>query len=368
MTIPWSKSIRVQIELTTACNLRCVYCAVSDPGYKGESMSVEVFTKIVDMCRKANVQLVNVSGHGETFNLPDWRDKIRLLLQDGFKLQSSTNAAVPWSWEDAELLSQFVQIMVSVDTVDPEKLRRLRRKVDLRTIIHNIVLVRTVAISQGRPPPRIDLACVLNDQSIRDLDRLVALAKALDCQINLSNLIELHGLTDTPPVSVFSLEGPALVDAWRHYRKAADLADHLGVGFNMHPNLKDFLDRLPANGFANSAVTADWKANYRGADQTRYRACTDLLAQGEVRDCLDPWTMLYFGIDGTVHQCCTSPFNPIGHVAEVDSIDDLFGSERSDAFRRGLWEGRPVGACLNCIGRRSCAAQDLRARVSTAVG
>lgn len=365
--ISWLQdSLRVQIELTTGCNLRCIYCALSDPGYTPHVMTDEIFSKIVDMCGKARVRMVNVAGHGESTNLLDWNEKIQMLLNHGFQLQITTNAAVPWSWDEADLMSKFVHVMVSVDTIDQDLLRRLRRKVDLRTIVHNLTLMRAAALLGGRPMPRLAFTCVLSDQSVHNLDRLVALAKALACELNLSNLIELHGVTEYPPRSLFSLSGPELAEACAHYQRALELADHLQVPFNVHPNLRAYLAAAPTNNFNTEVASSKWDRNFPGCTSTEYHTVSDLLSPGEPRDCMDPWSMLYFAADGTVHQCCLSHLDPIGHVSEVGSIDALFTSDRSVAYRRGLLTGKPVGPCITCIGRGRTTVQELNAKVTEA--
>lgn len=361
------QSLRVQIELTTGCNLRCIYCALSDPGYTPHIMSDEVFYKIVDMCVKARVRMVNVAGHGESTNLPDWNEKIQLLLSHGFPLQITTNVALPWSWEEADLMSRFVHVMVSLDTVDQDLLRRLRRKVDLRTIIHNITLLRSAALLNDRPIPRLAFTCVLSDQSVQNLDRLVALAKSLECELNLSNLIELHGVTEDPPRSLFSLSGAELAVACAHYQRALELAHRLKVPFNVHPNLSAYLAAAPTNHFNTDVASSKWDRNFPGCTSTEYHTVSDLLTPGETRDCMDPWNMLYFAADGAVHQCCLSHLDPIGQVSEVDSIDALFASARSVAYRRGLLTGKPVGPCITCIGRGRTSTRGLNAKITNII-
>jgi len=349
---------RVQIELTTDCNLRCIYCALSDPGYQAAHMADDVFHKITELCRQGEVEVINVSGHGESTGIPDWQEKITALLDAGFKLQISTNAANPWSWDDADLMSRFVHVMVSVDTADPDLLRQLRRKVDLRTISHNITLIRAAAARAGRPAPRLGLTGVLSDRSVVGLDRLVALASALGCEVNLSNLIELHGISENPPRSLFSLSGEALAQAHMEYVRATETAARLKVPLNIHPNLRSYLDAAPSHGFQGKATLSAWERNFKGCTLSQYVTASDALQPGETRNCLDPWSMLYFAVDGTIHPCCLSHLDPLCHVGDVDSLEQIYSMPRSRAYRQGLIEGRPPTPCIACIGRSRVPIQD----------
>lgn len=354
------------LELTTGCNLRCVYCAVSDPGYVGTVMSDEVFHKIVDLCGRAGLRSLNIAGHGETTMLPDWREKAGYLLDRGFAVHIVTNSAVPFDWDDARTMGRFSQIQFSIDTVDPALLRRLRRKVDLRTFTHNVALVRAACLAHGWPTPALMINCVLSDLSVHGLDRLVALAGSLRCRLNLANLIELHGIADPPPRSLFSLAGQELRNAWLAYTEAMALADRLNVQIGIQPNLKAFLDAAPAHDFEPASNRHSWSKDYHGC-RSEYTAVSDPLPSGHTRNCLDPWTTLYFGVNGDILQCCLAGLDVLANVRDVTSLDEVFTSPNATAFRNGLLSGNMRPACANCVGRGTTPIPSLHAEVSRRV-
>src|SRR5262245_27101486 len=78
LTTPFVQT--VLFAVTTRCNLRCTYCAVSLPGYSGEDFDVAGFDRLVDGFAKASVNLVQISGHGETTMIPGWERLCEALL------------------------------------------------------------------------------------------------------------------------------------------------------------------------------------------------------------------------------------------------------------------------------------------------
>src|SRR5205823_2860277 len=68
----------VRLSLTTRCNLRCVYCAVSQSTYQGSDMTADVAHQataaILRIALEHKLRAVHVNGHGETTFVPGWVD------------------------------------------------------------------------------------------------------------------------------------------------------------------------------------------------------------------------------------------------------------------------------------------------------
>jgi pyruvate-formate lyase-activating enzyme len=176
----------IRIDLTTACNLRCVYCAVIQPDYVSETMERGVVQSAIDFVRQISryhkMSGVGVNGHGETTIAPDWTGACRELVALGQPVNVMTNLAKPYSTEELDVLGSLHTISVSIDTADPDLLRRTRRHVDLRQIISNIVAVRAAALRHDRSSPRFQFVCGLYDKNTLMLEELAWLAVALNIQ------------------------------------------------------------------------------------------------------------------------------------------------------------------------------------------
>ena len=158
----------LRIGVTSACDLRCTYCAVSQPSYKGCSMSLETFDQVIGLLEGQSRDLdLHLNGHGETTFHPNWLSFVGRVVELGFKPTLLSNLARPLDDEEAKCLSDFGVIGVSVDTVDPELLQSIRRKVRLEVIENNLQKIRA---SGSSTLPKFEISCGIYDQSVMNLE------------------------------------------------------------------------------------------------------------------------------------------------------------------------------------------------------
>ena len=158
-----------RLELTSRCNLRCVYCAVSQPGYDGVDMDIVDFDSLVQQLKARRVRKVAVNGHGETTMIPDWHHKIMRLADEGLCMSIITNFARLLRQEELEAVARISEIMVSIDTHRPELQQVIRRRVDIGNILINMSSVTATASKLGLPKPKFIWSCVVTDQVALDL-------------------------------------------------------------------------------------------------------------------------------------------------------------------------------------------------------
>lgn len=164
----------VQIEVTKDCNLRCVYCGVSQPHYVVDAMSTELLQGVADILDELpkNVSLI-INGHGETTHHPDWLILGKRIADLGLHARLTTNLARLLKDEEAACLAHFRSIEVSVDSVDPVLLREVRRHVRLANILKNIEKIRHFAKSLRRRGPRFTISCGIYDANFSSLEKMV---------------------------------------------------------------------------------------------------------------------------------------------------------------------------------------------------
>jgi uncharacterized radical SAM superfamily Fe-S cluster-containing enzyme len=157
------------LEFTSRCNLRCIYCAVSHPTYKGQDLEMEDFDTMVAMLKKRRVNSLVVNGHGETTFVIGWHHRILALAAAGFSLSIITNLARLLEPDELAAMARISGIQVSIDTHRPEVLRRVRRRVELRNILDNMAGIASTAVECGLPIPTFMWSCVVTDQVAGDL-------------------------------------------------------------------------------------------------------------------------------------------------------------------------------------------------------
>lgn len=230
----------VYVEMTSRCNLRCVYCAVSQPDYVGSDLGVDP-DQLVHQIAALEPREVQISGHGETTMLKGWQELAQSLLRRGLPLSIITNLARPHSPAEVEVLSRFFKITVSCDTSDPALFARLRRGGRLEVVEANLKQLIAHCRAQGREPPFIALNCTFSDVTVEGLVELVHYAARLGLSgVSLTNLVPY------PEIAAFvHVRHPAEVDpvrAWEQVRAAQSVAKKLGLEFEMMDGLHEVLE------------------------------------------------------------------------------------------------------------------------------
>jgi MoaA/NifB/PqqE/SkfB family radical SAM enzyme len=222
---------QVDIEFTSDCNLRCVYCPVSSDTYHGETMAPGLVARLLDDLPSRGVKHIGINGHGETTIIPDWTR----LCAPFVAMAETTHIISNFSriFDDAELevLARVGVILVSLDTVDIALLKEIRRKVDLRTMVTNIVNVRATALRLGVAPPRFQINSGIYDRNVFGLADLARFCVALRVEsVSFWSLV-VHSVfaKDVRCDTVESLTPPELCRAVAVIEEAIDVLGANGV-------------------------------------------------------------------------------------------------------------------------------------------
>jgi len=236
---------RVLFELTSRCNLKCVYCAVSQPSYHGQDLEVE-HESIVSQTFALHPTEVQISGHGETTLVRGWQLLAREFLRRGLPLSLTTNLSKKFSAEEINVLCELTRITVSCDTTDPELFAKLRRGSKLDAMERNLRAIVDTCRARKRQQPYIALNCTVMQQNIGGLVDVVrwALAHKISC-VSLVNLVRY------PPLEgVMTPQHPADVDPQGALEKIAEarrVAREEGLDFNSMGGLETELRAALSN-------------------------------------------------------------------------------------------------------------------------
>jgi molybdenum cofactor biosynthesis enzyme MoaA len=222
----------LRVEVTSKCNLRCVYCAVSHPDYAGRHMPHPFLQGLLTMLQRQPRDLfVMLNGHGEMTYHPDWVAFSSAIAALGFRTSVITNLAKLLDPAEAKGLASFYSIQVSMDTVDPELLRQTRRHVKLETIRENLERIRAAARADGRKPPLLGISCGVYDANYATLDDLVSFCVAEG--IGFVTFWQLVKYDAIGPVNfvepVESLPADRIRDAVDHLARTAALLRAAGI-------------------------------------------------------------------------------------------------------------------------------------------
>jgi len=208
-----SGPVGCEIEITTACNLRCKHCFQGE--YPEKYMTFNKFKSIVDILEKNNVYEIHLVG-GEIFKHKDIIKMLGYLNQKDMAVTIVTNAL----GINEEVMKVFremhnrICVLVSIDGT--KKLHDfIRGNGVFDKVIPKIKAMRKENIE-------VELLCTLNSINVDHVDEIVDLAKELGVPVNF-NLFKPFGecqkFLTVPPEKFFkAVEKLLKMRTEEHYR------------------------------------------------------------------------------------------------------------------------------------------------------
>jgi wyosine [tRNA(Phe)-imidazoG37] synthetase (radical SAM superfamily) len=140
----------VQIEPTSICNYRCVFCYQTDPkltqgrhGHMG-MMDLDVFKLIIDQIEN-RVEAVTLASRGEPLMAKDIISMLEYLSDKFLGLKLNTNASFLTEKKAHAILAAEPNTLVfSADAADKELYAKLRVNGDLDTVLSNIQIFNDI--------------------------------------------------------------------------------------------------------------------------------------------------------------------------------------------------------------------------------
>jgi MoaA/NifB/PqqE/SkfB family radical SAM enzyme len=367
---------RVNLEITNACNLRCVYCHQSNPdSVFDQHMREDWFDLVVDFCRDHKLGMIDFTGGGETTFARGWQDKCRRVLDQGIKLHLTTNLAELLSWEDAKLLARFAHLYISIDTIDRELLRRIRRHVDVRSITHNLLQIRAAARAQNLPKPFIAWNCVGTDIALGQLDRMASVA--ICAGIDEFKILDLRVWDfmnkdpDTPPLRhPAALAKEEFLPVYGAYKRGVEIFAGSKTAFWIQPSLADSLEDKYRAVTDPAPVTADADVahmHYDVTDGAGWEVWAKQPEDGMTRDCMDPWSFMQIISNGQVRPCCFGA-KPIGNLNDGRSLAEIINGPEARQLRQEMLTGNLSHACRQCHARGLVPAAEFQEKIARRTG
>jgi len=160
----------LRISVTDRCNFRCTYCMPLEKYEWIDRKEVLTFEEIARIARvfvSMGVEKIRLTG-GEPLLRRDLEKLVGLLMPLGLKdLALTTNGSLLAEKAAALAAAGLKRINVSLDTLNPEKFRRMTRRDDLPRILEGL----RVARREGLNPIKINAVIErgVNDDEIIDL-------------------------------------------------------------------------------------------------------------------------------------------------------------------------------------------------------
>ena len=312
--------VHIQLEPTTACNLRCKTCVRTKAIDAPQHLSVENFQRVL---QQIHPDKITFSGLGEPFTNPRLLEMIALAKQQGCSINTTTNATLLTQ----EICDKIVKsgldlIKISIDGATPETYQRVRGEDKFLQILDGIRALTEVKKRHGSPTPFVRLNYVMFRDNYRDIAGAVELAEKLGVDAIYFQPLDLVGIEERQELLVGDLSYQEFAC---EIERAYTISRHVQVHTNLpviRKTLPEFWDKYHMN--------------------TR---------EHDTRICILPWFSTYIRVDGIVLPCCafSEPHPNMGNLWQQD-FDKIWNGSAYQQFRKAIREGiRPNSFCANCV-------------------
>ena len=226
--------VEMIVETTTACNIRCIHCAVTNEGYINKTLRYEAFENIVPLMKMYR-PLVKLNGHGETLAHKRFFDMLAASVGAGCRVVFQTNATLLTPDVSRRLMTyagadKLVSISFSIDGVG-DVFDTIREKAHWKEYVDNIKHLRDLRAESGRPFPSFNFQFTAMLLNIHTLPATVAMVKELG-----GSGLTVGDLMEYPTVRGQSI-GHDVAYARPFYEEARRVAERLEITFAPFPSL-----------------------------------------------------------------------------------------------------------------------------------
>ena len=319
----------LQVEITSACNLRCAMCLVS---YRPPvnrlvgAMTPELFAGILDGV--PTLRRMTMQGLGEPLLSPYLLDQVRQAKRRGLTVGFNSNATLLNRHRADELVAAGLDwLHVSLDGATAGTYESIRQGAGFDTVVANLTGLVAAKRDAGSATPWIRVVFVAMRRNVAELPDLVRLLAGIGVnELRVQNLS--HDFSDTDPAG--------------RYTGIREFAAAEGLWTD------------GATDEAPEAVRAAFAAARRCADEYRLTLRLPRLSavppEAGRPGCTWPWDSVYITSQGVVQPCCMVMGDDrvaLGRLGE-QSFAEIWHSPGYRDFRRRLMAADPPEVCQGC--------------------
>ena len=317
----------LQLEITSACNLRCMMCLVRyrPPVNKlAGAMPLPLFHRLVD--EVPGLRRLTLQGLGEPLLSPYLPEMIRTAVGRGITVGFNTNATLLTGRRSRELVESRVDwLHVSLDGAHAGAYEAIRDGASFDAVLANLAGLVRAKHEAASSTPWIRVVFVAMRDNVAELPDLVRLLASIGVdELHVQNLS--HSFSDTDPAGRYEgirdfTAGQALWTGADLDRAATSFAGAAGLARTLGLDL-----RLPALGPAGDP------------------------GPEEGRGCSWPWEATYITSTGVVQPCCMVMGDDrvaLGNLGE-QSFPEIWAGPAYQDFRHRLSGDDPPAVCRGC--------------------
>ena len=304
-TILKSKPQRLVLELTNACNLRCIMCGRDEANFSLTTFDIEILKSLAPILDE--VEEVTLFGWGEPTLHPHFEEILAFLDKYPVKKYFVTNGMRLDKIKEA-LFKYHVDIMaISLDGAKAETNNSIRINSDLDFIVKELKDIVRIKKEKKLNYPYMNFVMTMFDRNIEELPDLVKLAaeigldevKGVYLTVFSQNLLEETLYNKKDKVKTI-------------FEKAEKLGEELGVKI-----------KLPY---------------YQGEDIAGDKAH---------KDCFTAWRDFFVGSDGYIRPC-QSNAEKFFKYDKLSAFEKMWNSQEYQDFRAKVNSDKMCDECKRC--------------------
>lgn len=152
----------IRIEVTNACNAKCIMCPREKMTRKVGIMNMKTYKRIIDECEQLNIKLISLENFGESFLDPTLKEKIIYAKQKNMYIMTITNGSLIKNNLDVALLFDKIRISLIGNKFVHAK---VQKNLNYDEIVNGILKLK-----QSTPRPIIELSNIVLYQSPADIE------------------------------------------------------------------------------------------------------------------------------------------------------------------------------------------------------
>jgi len=170
----------LQIEPSSTCNYRCVFCFMTDSSFNKRSsghmghMKIELFKEIIDQA-EGKIEFLSLASRGEPMICPQISEMLQYTAGKFLNLKINTNASLLTEEKIHAILSGGVKtLVISADAADDKLYKKLRVNGKLDRVVKNLELfneIKELKYSKSKIITRVSGVKFSDDQKFEDMKK-----------------------------------------------------------------------------------------------------------------------------------------------------------------------------------------------------
>ena len=246
----------LQIEPTSICNYRCVFCYQTDNlfnkktnGFMGH-MSLDTFKKIVDQAEN-NIEFISIASRGEPLICPSICEMLKYTYGKFLNLKLNTNASLLDEKKSHAILQSGVKTLVfSADAAETKLYSELRVNGKLEKILKNIDTFNSIKEKQYKDSQIITRVSGVKVSKSQNIDEMESFWGKLVNQVAFVEYVPWENVYSSKATNI---KKPCS-DLWRRM--------FIWWDGKINPCDVDYKSELKVGNFSKLSLSDAWKSDY----------------------------------------------------------------------------------------------------------